>query len=219
MANREPSRDMVINVIVRLVIVVAICAATVWVVSTHRPVFDAVVRPFGTIGTIGRALFRVEQSRPADVPQDELDARDIAAAVAIDVEGERSTCLGKARLELIDITLRAKKRLPDLTYRQIVAKALTWVPDNWDYLWPWQDRDSSIAEMGRSETVKEIIPIVLERMRTGPGDGCAAKIIRAKFHLFGALGGEGKAVREIRTYPKDPRFADGACATDFRCLP
>lgn len=219
MANKEPSRDMIINVIVRLVLVVAICAAAIWAVSTHRPVYEAVVRPFGTVGAIGRALFRVEQPRPVGMPQDELDARDIAAAVAIDVEGERTTCLGRARVELIDITLRAKKRLPDLTYRQIVAKALTWVPDNWDYSWPWQDRDSNITEMGRSETVKEIIPIVLERMRTGPGEGCAAKIVRAKFHFFGSMGGEGRAAKAIRTYPKDPRFADGECSTDFRCLP
>jgi hypothetical protein len=161
----------------------------------------------------------MEQPRQPSVPAVEADARDIAGAAAIDCEGERADLIGQCWLEVTDIILRTKKRLPHLSYRQIVAKALTWVPDDFDYRWPWQDRDTAITEMGRSETVKELVPIVAKRMRSGPADGCAAKIRRAKWHWAGRAGGEGRAAKKIATYPKDPRYEGKGFNTDFRCLP
>ncbi len=219
MADGRPSLWTTLNLVIKLLIVVIGCATAVWLTLAAIDTWQAVKSPVGVVKDVGRAVLRMEQPRSDDVSDDEADAHEIAAAVAIDTEGEHATCLGRAQLELVDITLRAKKRLPALSYRQIVGKAISWIPDNWDYPFQWQDRDASITAMSRSETVKELIPIVRERMRSGPGEGCAAKIIRAKFHWAGFAGGERRAANVIRTYPKDPRFQAGECQTDFRCLP
>lgn len=215
MTERRPSPWSTVNKVITLISVLTVCGTLLAFLLTWR----STEIPVGPIKDVGRTVTRMEQPRKEGVPANEADAKDIAAAAIIDCEGERVDLLGACRLELIDITLRAKKRLPDLSYRQIVAKALTWVPDDWKYPARWQDRDTVSIEMARTESVKELFPIVMKRMRDGPGDGCAAKIIRAKWHFFGWAGGEDGAANIIRTYPKDPRFEANGFLTDFRCLP
>lgn len=216
---RKPGLLTILSKSLTLTTVLVACGTALLLCFVVYGVWLSLKSPVGTATDVGRALFRMEQPRPTGVSPNEADARDIAAAVAIDSEGERVDLLAEARIELIDIHLRAKKRLPSLTYRQIVAKALPWVPDDWKYPRRWQDRDTVITEMGRSESVKELIPIVLARMTSGPGQGCAAKIIRPKWHWAGWAGGEGGAAKIIRTYPKDPRLEGKGFITDFRCMP
>jgi hypothetical protein len=194
-----------------------VCGTAVWFVLQVNGVFDHV--PFKTTKDVGRAIIRMEPTRPTNLSERENDARDIATAVAIDLEGERTDLLAEARIELIDVFLRTKQRLPGLTYRRLVARAVEMLTDDFKYSWPWQDRDVEVTAKRRQETVKELVPIVLERMKSGPGPGCAAKIIRAKMHWAGYAGGEWKAVKVIRTYPTDPRLEGKGFLTDFRCLP
>ncbi len=215
MAHQRPSHWTTLNKVVSLVSVLAICGTVAYAVWT----WNQTKLPGQSVKELGRAVIGMEQPRKGNVPANEADAKDIAAAVAIDCEGERPKLLGQCWLEVTDIILRAKARLPDLSFRQIVAMALTWIPDDWKYPRRWRDRDSAITEMARSETVKELVPLVMKRMAAGPAEGCAAKIVRANWHLFGFLGGEGGAANEIRTYPKDPRFEGKDFLTDFRCLP
>lgn len=193
------------------------CVTAVYIVLAVNGIISYV--PFKTTKDIGRAVVRMEPVRPSNLSDRENDARDIAAAVAIDLEGERVDLLAEARLELIDVFLRAKARLPGLSYRQLVAKAIEFVPDDFQYPWHWRDRDVEVTIKRRAETVRELMPLVAARMKSGPGPGCAAKIIRPKLHIFGLAGGEWKAWKVVETYPSDPKLKGKGFQTDFRCLP
>lgn len=219
MANQRPSPLVTVNKLIWLAGVLAICSTVVWLILFLTGFWEGAKAPIGTVKEVGRAVTRMEQPRKEGVPAKEADAKDIAAAAIIDCEGERVNLLGNCWLEMVDITIRAKKRLPHLSYRQIVGKALAWVPDNWDYPARWQDRDSVIIKMSRTESVKELTLAVMKRIESGPNEGCAAKAIRAKWHFFGWAGGEGGAAGIIRTYPKDSRYENKSFKTDFRCLP
>lgn len=219
MANQQPNPLVTINKLIWLAGIISICGTVVWLTLFLTGFWEGAKAPIGTVKDVGRAVVGMEQPRKEGVPPAEADARDIAAAAAIDCEGESVTLIGKCWREVTRITVRAKKRLPHLSYRKIVAKALTWVPDNWEYPRRWRDRDTVITEMGRSETVKDLIPLVTAWMQDDSDEGCAAKIVRAGTHLFGIAGGELDAVGIIRTYPKDKRFEDRGFNTDFRCMP
>lgn len=217
MANGDVSWRKVVSRILLFATVATVCATAVWGLLFVKGIVTYV--PFQMTKDVGRAIVRMEPQRPTNLSDKENDARDIATAVAIDLEKERTDLLAEARIELIDVFLRAEKRLPGLTIRRLVARAVEMLPDDFDYAWPWQDRDVEVTAKRRQETVKELIPIVLERMKSGPGPGCAAKIIRPKWHWAGQTGGEWRAARVIRTYPKDPRLEHKGFKTDFRCLP
>lgn len=215
MRNRHPSPWSTFNRILTAVTVVSVCITILAFLWT----WQKTELPGESVKELGRAVIGIEQPRKKGVPPNEADAKDIAAAVAIDCEGERVDLIGKCWREVTHIILRAKQRLPHLSFRQIVAKALTWVPDKWKYPRRWRDRDTAITEMARSETVKDLVPSVMKWMEEGPDEGCAAKIVRAGWHWFGIAGGEMSAVSEIRTYPKDSRYENKGFLTDFRCLP
>jgi hypothetical protein len=217
MASGDVSWRKLVSRFLLFATVVTACGTAVWVVLAAYGIVSYV--PFQTTRDLGRAVIRMEPVRPSNLSDTENDARDVAVALAIDLEGERTDLLTEARIELIDVFLRAKKRLPGLSYRTLVAKAIEFVPDDFDYSWRWQDRDVEVTAKRRQETVKELTPIVLERMRAGPGPGCAAKIVRPSLHWAGFLGGERKAWQVIRTYPKDPLLSGKGFETDFRCLP
>jgi hypothetical protein len=207
------------NLLVRLAIVTVACGTLVGLVGAAFDVWHSVKAPFSTTRDVGRAVLRMEKPRPDGEPSLEESAGWIAAGMAIDLEKERSDLLRDARTEYVDIVMRTRERLPGLSYREIITKAVTWVPDDWEYSSIWQDRDESVIRLRRSATVSELVPFVLERLKHGAGEGCAAKIIRPKFHVFGWMGGESKAAKVIATYPQDPRLIDRGFKTGFYCLP
>lgn len=215
----KPHPLTTVNLLVRLTIVVVACGTVAWLGDAAFNVWRSLKAPFSTTRDVGRAVLRIEKPRPDGEPSTEENAGWIAAGMAIDLEKERADLLHDARTEYVDLVMRAKARLPGLTYREIVAKAITWVPDDWDYSAIWQDRDDSIISLRRSATVSELVPFVLDRLKQGPGEGCAAKITRPKFHPFGFLGGEWSAAKAIRSYPKDPRLVNRGFKTGFYCLP
>lgn len=108
MANKEPSRDMIINVIVRLILVVVIMATAVWAAaSMGGPVVHKVMHPFRTV----IELLRGKPDAPPKpleeaVPYDQLKclgygmlANMEGAATQRRIDKERIICTMRKRAE------------------------------------------------------------------------------------------------------------------------
>lgn len=145
----------------------------------------------------------------------------IAVGVAIDREGETPECQEDVDIGLIDAYIRLNAASPQTPAEDVTTTSRIWLPDSWEYPWYWKDRPICWVRSGREATVERLKPIVKERLKTGPAQGCGDRVKRATMHLGGRLGGERKAQAEVLKYRQDSEWkkkqGNRKCLTDFRC--
>ena len=171
----------------------------------------------GTASKTIRTITGQEHKPDPTLSSEGRKVRAIAAGVAIDREGEKPECVAKVDDGLINAYIRMNDRNKNLPPEDLTTKSVIWLPGNWTYPWYWRDRPIDLIVSGREATVERLMPIVRERLKTGPGPGCADKILRAGFHLGGKLAGEGGARTQVSKLPEDPEWKATSCLTRFHC--
>ena len=216
MAHGRPK----VSINLLLIVIGLICFAVpvVWFLFLAERGIKAIQHPAEQADRLKRTVSGQEQKPDPTLSSDEQAVLAIAAGVAIDREGEKPECVEEVYDGLIDAYIRLKSRYKKTSYEDLVTKSVIWLPPDWKYPWYWRDRPINWITSGRETTIERLKPIVRERLKNGPGPGCADRIQRAGFHLGGKLAGEGEARERVSRLPGDPRWRGKSCLTKFHCV-